>query len=170
MKNLLLSGLTVATFSVLMPVTANAHGGQYIGPGDTVPPGPRGGGNTGRPSGPVTGLPGSPSAPRPSGPATGVPGGPTTGVPSGPSNPGASPGTTGGRGIPLTDDLTTWSFWWEFNKAPFIRLKDAVHQSTAQTGSDDYYLGSTRKSEGRNMQRPSKEDIINDILPALKKA
>ena len=168
MTKILLSGLTVASFAAMLPVTANAHGGQYRGPGDVVPPGPGGGGNTGRPSGPTTGGPAGPSAPGPSGPATGGPAGPSTGGPAGPSG-GRGP-VTGGRGTQMGDDLTRWSFWWEFNKDPFIRLRDAVLQGGPQTGSDDFYLGSTRKSTARDSLRPTTEDILGEILPALKKA
>ena len=39
MKNILLSGMTVASLAALLPETALAHGGQYRGPGDVVPPG-----------------------------------------------------------------------------------------------------------------------------------
>ncbi|MAD34658.1 MAG: hypothetical protein CMJ88_13010, partial [Planctomycetes bacterium] len=70
----------------------------------------------------------------------------------------------------IGDDLTKWSFWWEFNKDPFIRLRDAVLQGGPQTGSDDFYLGSTRKSAARDSLRPTQEDIMGEILPALKKA
>ena len=168
MKNILLSGLTVATFAAMLPETASAHGGQYRGPGDVVPPGGGSGGGTGRPSGPTTGGPSGPSAPAPSGPATGGPAGPSTGGPAGPGG-GRGP-TTGGRGAQLSDDLTTWNFWWEFNKDPFIRLRDAVLEGGPQTGSDDFYLGSTRKSSARDSLRPTEDDIMNEILPALKKA
>lgn len=168
MKNILITGLTVAAFAAMLPETAYAHGGQYRGPGDVVPPGPGGGGNTGRPSGPTTGGPAGPSAPGPSGPATGGPAGPSTGGPAGPA--GRRGPTTGGRGTPIGDDLTRWSFWWEFNKDPFIRLRDAVLQGGPKTGSDDFYLGATRKSAARDSMRPTTEDILGRILPALKKA
>ncbi|MGK0202551.1 MAG: hypothetical protein ACI9S9_001620 [Planctomycetota bacterium] len=170
MKNLLLSGLALTTFAVLLPTTAYAHGGQYTGPGDTVRP-PTGGGSTGRPSGPTTGGPAGPSAPRPTGPTTGNPAGPSTGGPPGPRAPRVpGPTTTGRRGAPIGTDLTRWSFWWEFNKAPFIRLRDSLPQSFTQTGSDDFYMGNTRRAAAKNTLRPSKSDILNDILPALKKA
>lgn len=169
MKKLVLSGLCCAGLVALLPETGRAHGGQYRGPGDVVPPAPGGsGGRSGGPSGPTTGGPAGPSAPAPSGPATGGPAGPTTG---GPSGPGARGGpTTGGRGVQLDDDLTRWDFWWEFNKDPFIRLKDAVQQGGPQTGSDDFYLGATRKSEARDSLKPTTEQILGEILPALKKA
>ena len=153
----------------LLAASLNAHGGQYRGPGDVVPPGPGGGGNTGRPSGPTTGGPSGPTTGGPAGPATGGPAGPSTGGPSGPGGP-VGPTTGGGRGIRLSDDLTDWSFWWEFNKDPFIRLRESVLRGGPETGSDDFYLGSTRKSNSRNSLKPSERDIQENILPSLKKA
>lgn len=169
MKHILLSGLTVATFAAMLPETALAHGGQYRGPGDVVPPGPGGGGQTGRPSGPTTGGPAGPTTGGPAGPATGGPAGPSTGGPAGPGG-GRSGPVTGGRGAPIGDDLTRWSFWWEFNKDPFINLRDAVLKGGITTGSDDFYLGATRKSAASDSLRPTKEQIMGEILPALKKA
>lgn len=168
MKKFVLSGLCCAGLVALLPETGRAHGGQYRGPGDVVPPSPGGGGRTGGPAGPTTGGPAGPSAPAPSGPATGGPGGPTTGGPSGPGG-GRGP-TTGGRGAQIEDDLTTWNYWWEFNKDPFIRLKDAVQQGGPMTGSDDFYLGATRRSDAKDSLKPTNEQIMGEILPALKKA
>ena len=133
---ILLSVLFLAT--VLL-----AHGGQYRGPGDVVPPGPGGGGNTGRPSGP------------------------TTGGPAGPQGVGRGP-TTGGRGSSLGSDLTRWVFWWEFNKDPFIRLKDEINKGGPQTGSDDFYLGSTRHNT-RDSLGLNREDKLN-VLATLRRA
>ena len=131
MKKLILSGiaLAVATFSVAD--LAWAHGGQYRGPGDTVPPNPGGrGGRTPGPSGPSTPGPGGPSTPGPGGPSTPGPAGPGTGGPGGPG-PAAGP-TTGG--IQIEDDLNRWEFWWEFNKDPFIKLKEAIHAMIVALG------------------------------------
>jgi DNA-binding phage protein len=72
--------------------------------------------------------------------------------------------------VQIDDDLTGWDFWWEFNKDPFIRLKDAVNSGGPQTGSDDFYLGATRRSEAKDSLKPTEEQIKNEILPALKKA
>ena len=166
MKNILLSGLTIAAFAAALPRPALAHGGQYRGPGDVVPPG--GGGNRGGLSGPTTGGPTGPSRPR--GPATGGPAGPSTGGPAGPTSgsPGRGP-IDPRRGGQLPSDLTRWNFWWEFNKDPFIRLRDAIDSGGPQTGDDNFYLG-TRKASARNSMRPTEQDILGVILPALKKA
>src|SRR5262249_26719040 len=112
--------------ATLLAISADlhAHGAPYRGPGDVVPPSPGGGRGTGGPSGPSTGGPSGPATPGPGGPATPGPSGPTTGGPAGPSG-GRAP-TTGGHGIQLDPDLALWQFWWELNKDPFIRLKDAI--------------------------------------------
>jgi hypothetical protein len=169
MKKFVLSGLACAGLIALLPETGRAHGGQYRGPGDVVPPSPGGGGGRpGGPAGPTTGGPAGPSAPAPGGPATGGPAGPTTG---GPAGPAGRPGpTTGPRGIQIDDDLTTWNYWWEFNKDPFIRLRDAISQGGPTTGSDDFYLGATRRADAKDTLRPSQEQILGEILPSLKKA
>jgi len=169
MKKFVLSGLCFAGLVALSSQTVLAHGGQYRGPGDVVPPSPGGGRGTGGPSGPTTGGPAGPGAPAPSGPTTPGASGPATGGPAGPSGGGRGP-ITGARGVTLDDPLDTWEFWWEFNKDPFIRLKDTVHTSGPQTGSDDFYLGATRRSEAKDSMKPTQEQIDTEILPALKKA
>ena len=167
MKTFVLSGLCCAGLVALLSETGRAHGGQYRGPGDTVPPGPGGGGRPTGPAGPTTGQPAGPTAPAPSGPATGRPAGPSTGNPAG---PGAGRGATTGSSGADMDDLTTWTFWWEFNKDRFIRLKDAVQQGGLVTGGDDFFLGPTRRHEARDSLKPTSERILGEILPALKKA
>ena len=168
MKKIVLSGLCCAGLMALLPETGLAHGGQYRGPADVVPPSPGGGRGTGGPAGPATGGPAGPGAPAPSGPTTPGAAGPATGGPAGPG--GGRAGQTGQRGVEVGDDLTQWQFWWEFNKDPFIRLKDAVQQGGAQTGSDDFYLGGTRRKEAKDSLKPTEEQIMGEILPALKKA
>ncbi len=168
MKKLVLSGLCCAGMMALLPETGSAHGGQYRGPGDVVPPSPGGGRGTGGPAGPTTGGPAGPGAPAPSGPTTPGASGPATGGPAGPG--GGRAAQTGQRGVEVGDDLTQWQFWWEFNKDPFIRLKDAIQKGGPQTGSDDFFLGGTRRSEAKDSLKPTDEQILGEILPALKKA
>jgi HEAT repeat protein len=170
MKKLVLSGLCCAGLIALLPDVGRAHGGQYRGPGDVVPPSPGGGGGRpAGPAGPTTGGPAGPSAPAPGGPATGGPAGPTTGGPAGPAG-GRGPTTGGRRGTQIDEDLTTWNYWWEFNKDPFIRLRDTVLSGGPMTGSDDFYLGATRRSTAKDSLRPTQEQIMGEILPALRKA
>ena len=189
--------ITLAMFASVLPAHGGQYiPPSYSGPGDIVPPGPSGP-NDRRPTGPQTGGPSGPSAPAPSGPAapappmpsgpsTGGPSGPGTGGPSGPgtggpSGPGAggpaAPGargaagaTTGGRrGVTIQDDATAWHYWWEFNKNPYLNLRNAVHAGV-QTGSDDFYLGATRAAPAADAMRPTVRQTMHTVLPALKRA
>jgi len=144
-----------------------AHGGQYLGPGDIVPPGGGGGpGRSGGGGGPTTGGPKRPSTGTPAPPGTGGPAKPSTG---GPRQPGRTPGRTTGGGVPLTADFTQWNYWWEFNKDAYIGLREAVHTTSTTTGLDDFYMGPTKKPV-QNLLVPTHDQIQNDILPSLKRA
>jgi hypothetical protein len=166
MRTLLLSGLACASFA-LSPSDVCAHGGQYRGPGDTVqPPTGGGGGTTPGPSGPTTPGGSGPSTPGPGEPST-----PTGGEPSTPSGgPGMRGGPTTPRGIDVGDDLTRWQFWWEFNKDPFIRLKDAIHRGGIMTGSDVPYMGHGAVGESTDTMRPTDAQVMHEIVPKLKQA
>ncbi|MCA8975544.1 MAG: HEAT repeat domain-containing protein, partial [Planctomycetes bacterium] len=145
-----------------------AHGGIYRGPADTVPQPPDGRG--GRPTTP--GGPGNPTTPRtgqPTTPTPSVPNPSTGGDPRPTRCPPVGPGKTGPRGAPITDDLTQWSFWWEFNKHGFIGLREAVRQGGPVTGDEHFYMGGSRRAE-HNVLEPTSRQILEDILPALKKA
>ncbi|MGE3172003.1 MAG: HEAT repeat domain-containing protein [Planctomycetota bacterium] len=173
---LLFAGLVLGAL-VLLPSTSPAHGGQYAGgmyrgPGDVVPPSPSGGTGT-RGSGPAGPGPGGPSTPGPGGPAAPGPAGPGSGSPTtgGPAGPAGTRGpTTGGRGLQLDDDQTRWELWWEMNKDPHIRLKDAIHSRVAVSGSAEFWLGATRRVEAADHLRPTERDVLEQVLPALKKA
>ncbi len=154
---------------LLFAAAASAHGGQYRGPGDVVPPNPGGGGGQ-RPPPAGPGQPGGPNGPGPVTPRPGVAGGNTPGPGVG-SGGGAAGGTrTGGRGISIGDDLTKWQFWWEFNKDPYISLKESIHASVTSTGSDVFYMGGSRRRLGRDTMKPTEADVVHRVLPALKRA
>jgi hypothetical protein len=150
---------------------ANAHGGDYRGPVDRVPPSP-GGARPGPvgPRGPTTGgQPSSPTAPAPTAPGSGGPTtGPTTpsaGIPGGRSQP-----RTGG-GYTLENDFGSWDLWWEFNKDSYLRLRDALASSGPITGdSERFFMGSTQRSDSVDTQRPSLAEVTNRVLPALRGA
>ncbi|MHC4262714.1 MAG: HEAT repeat domain-containing protein [Planctomycetota bacterium] len=160
MKRLLIAALAIAGGGLWVG-ELDAHGGTYRGPGDTVPPGGGGGGGGG---GPATGAPG--------GPATGGPGGPTTG---GPAVPGGGP-TGGGGGTssgPVTGggpppvDLEYWSFWWEFNKDPFLNLQAAIDSGETVSGSSDFFIGAGQADQAKDSLRPNEAMIRGVIVPAL---
>lgn len=154
---------TLFTAGVLLSTSPQlfAHGGTYRGPGDTVPPGGSGGGGGGNPVTPGNGNPGGPSGGNANTPGFGAPTG---------GNKGGSPtgGVTGQGGAAA--DLTDWSFWWEFNKDPYIQLKYSLDHQDVQTGSVDWYLGQGTTEQAVNSLRPSMADIQNRIVPALLRA
>lgn len=160
MQKFILGALTLST-AAWIGGEAWAHGGTYRGPGDTVPPG------AGSP--PPAGGP--PTTGSPQGPAPQAPTGPTTPVGGGPPVPGAPPGgggpTTPGGGYETQADLTLWSFWWEFNKDPFINLKAAIHSNAPSTGSGDFFLGDGEKEDAKDTLKPSAAQIRGTIVPAL---
>ncbi len=161
MKKLVLAALVTGGM-VGLQALGFAHGGQYRGPGDTVPPG-GGGTGTGGGAGPTTG-PAGPSSPGPSGPST--PG------PAAPGAPGGAPGArpVSGGGGDSGPDLTLWSFWWEFNKEPYLNLKSHIHQGATETGSDGWFLGHGEKKQGRDSLKPTEEQVRQKIVPALQQA
>ena len=63
--------------------------------------------------------------------------------------------------------MTDWSFWWEFNKDPYINLKDAISKGETTTGSGDWFLGSGEADQAKDSMAPSAADIQNKIVPAL---
>jgi HEAT repeat protein len=159
MRNTLFTAALIVGGALSFQPAAFAHGGTYRGPGDTVPPGGSGGGGGGNPATPGTGSPAAPSGPNAGTPAPGTPG-------SGGGGPGAggAPQTGGGDAGP---DLTDWSFWWEFNKDPYINLKDAISKGETTTGSGDWFLGSGEADQAKDSMAPSAADIQNKIVPAL---
>ncbi len=159
MKKLVIAAALLAAGGLCLQDVSIGHGGTYRGPGDTVPPGGGGGGGG---SGPATPGPTGPSSPGPAGPGT--PGPATPGAPAGTPTGAKNPTTGGGISGP---DLTTWEFWWGFNKEPYLNLKAAIHSGDIVTGSDDFFLGKGEQSQSRDIYRPSEEKIRQRVVPAL---
>ncbi|MGB3969189.1 MAG: hypothetical protein WBO45_20815, partial [Planctomycetota bacterium] len=96
----------------------------------------------------------------------------TTGGPAGPSAPapgqakGGSAGPTTGRGVTLAEDYDTWDYWWEHNKCLYLPSR-AGDARIAVTGSDDFYLGGTRRSEASDEVRPTRDESAREVLPLL---
>lgn len=141
------------------------HGGTYRGPGDTVPPA---GGNPGT-GGPKPGGPTTPGGGGPAGPNTGPPSGPVTGPPGGatPTPTGGGPQTPGGMN--LGPDLSSWTFWWGFNREKYLQLKAQIgkQDGIATGGDEDALIGG---KGGRTSMRPTPEQVTREVLPALKEA
>ena len=148
------------------PLPALDHGGTYIGPGDLVPPAGGGGVAPSAPSAPAG--PAAPGAPGASGPAT--PNAPATPgavvIPANPRRP-AQPAVTGG---PPAVDLTTWEFWWELNKGPYLQLKANVHGRSETTGEPGVIRGLGAASTQRRSRAPTARQVRETVYPALEGA
>ncbi|MBL8863401.1 MAG: HEAT repeat domain-containing protein [Planctomycetes bacterium] len=164
MKKFLVLGALLVAGSLALQDVSIGHGGSYRGPGDTVPPGGGGGGGGGT----------GPSTPGPSGPSTGGPSGPSTPGPAGPGVPTGGPaGRPAGPSTGATisgPDLTTWEFWWGFNKDQYLNLKAHIHSGGVSTGGDDFFTGLGQTDQAKNTLRPSDETIRAKVVPSLKEA
>lgn len=157
MKRIVLAAALLGAV-VCLQGPSDAHGGTYRGPGDTVPPGGNpgaggAGGGVGGPSGPSNGNPNGPYTPGVGGP--GVPG-------QGAGTGSFTPGSDGGA-----SDFTQWSFWWEFNKEPYLRLKAHVRKLGLVSGSDEWFLGNKSKVDGNDSLAPTEQQVREQIVPAL---
>ncbi len=166
MKKTSLIGAALLFGGLAFTPYASAHGGTYRGPGDTVPPG--GGGGTG--GGPVTPGPAGPDTPGPSGPSDPGPSTPfgPTGTPTGTPTVGSGPGPSTGGGD-TGPDLSTWDFWWGFNKDPYLNLKANTHNTGVVTGGDDWFLGKGEEEQTKDTLKPSQKQIREIVVPALLK-
>lgn len=141
-----------------------AHGANFPPPPATPPwNGPTGdGGPTRGPRSPGGGS---------TGPASPLPPGSTSPGPSSPGSPGGSAAASspGAEGL----DFASWHLWWEFNKEPFLALKEHLYTTEIQSGTGGFYLGDGVEPQGEapaRFQRPSAEDVRERIAPALEKA
>lgn len=159
-----LTTLLVLAAAIGLGSELQAHGGTYKGPGDTVPPGGGGASTPTPPSTPAT--PGAPSTPS------------TPGTPSTPSTPNtpATPAAPGGAQAPTTGgqadqtDLSTWQFWWEFNKDRFLNLRAKVHGADSATDGGSVLTGLGGGAKQENTTAPTEQQILTQIIPALYEA
>ncbi|MBK8980432.1 MAG: hypothetical protein IPM29_31405 [Planctomycetes bacterium] len=86
-----------------------------------------------------------------------VPGGPGAPAPPTPALP-----TTGGGAAPASA-LTSWSFWWEFNKDRYLRLGEVVRGAPQPVDDGD---GTSAPVTGRG---PTDAQVRDEVLPALKR-
>ena len=86
------------------------------------------------------------------------------------------PGLTGtGAFTPLAAlfqiDLTEWSWWWELNKEPFLRLRARLLDTGAVSGSDGFFLGrGAQEQRSDDGVSPTPDMIRDEIVPALLRA
>ncbi|MCA8954538.1 MAG: HEAT repeat domain-containing protein, partial [Planctomycetes bacterium] len=122
---------------------------------------------------PTTPGPSAPGAPSPAGPTTPGPAAPGFPGNTGGLAPGGGPAAgpkTGPRGIQIGEDLSRWQIYWEFNKDRFLELRDSIHAPAVVSGSDEFYLGASRRIDAVEMARPSDHDVRTRVLPALRDA
>ena len=158
--------LAAITVPLLLPSTTTlwGHGGTYPGPGDIVPPGAGGGGaGGGDQPGPGMPGPGPGSTPSPgslpgSGPSPSPPGG-------GQGQPHQGPVTQ--RGDATQEDLTSWEFWWGYNREVYLGLKNRIHQHGVTSGDDEFLLGHGQKSQHEGSLAPDPLLVTNRVVPAL---
>jgi HEAT repeat protein len=170
MKRLLASAVLVAAGFVALAGDLWAHGGQFRGPGGSVPPSMR--------------EPTDPTPPPPPPPPSGVP--PTTPPPTTPGagptpppppttpQPTTPPPTTGdlgsgpgaGKKSPLSYE--SWLFWYENNKEDIERLKDMIY-SRMTTENPLGQLGGQREAGGQasGATQATATKVKSDIIPAM---
>lgn len=143
-----------------------AHGGRYRGP-------------SGLSSGltPTTGGTTTPGVAGPSTPGTTPSGTSGSGGLSGPTTPGTSAPRTGAatsapaaRGVPVGEDLTTWTIWWEFNNDAVLALRDTLRRQDVVPGSDEFFLDPDGAAAAEAGRPPNEKEIRDWIVPALASA
>jgi HEAT repeat protein len=61
-----------------------------------------------------------------------------------------------------------WSFWWEFNKEPYLNLKSKIQSGGQRTGTEGFFLGhSDGKVTEKDSLKPTQEQVRQKIVPAL---
>jgi HEAT repeat protein len=79
---------------------------------------------------------------------------------------GATPGRGGRRGGGA-EGYERWEFWWEYNKEPFLNLKQRIHRGAVQSGSSDFFLGGTDKDAANDLTKATEGQISGELIPGL---
>lgn len=147
--------------TILFTAPLWAHGGTYIGPGDTLPPGGGGG------PGPLPPAPPGPTAPPGANPPA-----PVTPL----SPPGRTPPPGVARPVPdsvtgpgaLETDLSSWYVWWEFNKGPFLDLRAKLWDGDVISDEGSEITRGLREfSTAARSFAPTTEQVRRVVLPVL---
>lgn len=145
---------------------AFAHGGQYRGPSDSVPPNLRGAGDAMPPS-----FAGGPAAPGPAGPNVTGKGPVGRGGVGGVMGPRTA--RTGGNTKKIRksgEGYERWEFWWERNKEPFLNLKNRLERTRNVSGSSGFLVGRGKKDDATTSRRPNAKVVRERIAPRLLEA
>lgn len=68
---------------------------------------------------------------------------------------------------PDPKDLTSWHWWWHFNKDAYLRLREQVFESSPVTGGTNFWLGLGERQVERNIRTISDYELRYKIVPAL---
>lgn len=86
----------------------------------------------------------------------------------GPSAPSSPVPASGNFGMYFEiEDMSSWTYWWEFNQAPYLRLQEAVRRGLAVTSEDDFTLGDGMAARKAADLAPDEEVVRGEIVPAL---
>lgn len=160
--------LSLALVTITSPSIAFGHGGNFGGPIGGVPNGLRPPTDPTPPT-PIDPDPGShPGDPTPPDPTGGT--GPS---PSGPVTPNApGDGTSGGgavaRGRGPALSLENWTFWWAYNDAEILRVKDHIYGRHG-SGSAVSGVGEGAGNES-DATRATEKHVKSLVIPALLRA
>ncbi|HKB15429.1 MAG TPA: hypothetical protein VKF62_05155, partial [Planctomycetota bacterium] len=68
----------------------------------------------------------------------------------------------------LGPTLDKWQFWWEFNRDPFLNLKERIYAPAVVTGSDDFFLSDSKtRKQAKDTLRPNPELIRKTVVPLI---
>ena len=140
----------------------NGRGDQPFDQGGGGGGGGTGGGTPTRPGNPPSPIGGS--APPPNCPATPAGSAPAAAGPASPA-PAATPPT-----LPGLSDPTSWTLWWQHNRAVYLNIRSHLRGAATVTGSDDFFLGQGTSAVEPDMLRPSAALIENTVVPSLEAA
>ena len=168
MKRMLLSVALVSAGFLALAGDLWAHGGQFRGPGGSVPPSMR------EPTDPTPPPPPPPSGGPPTTPPPTTPGaGPTAPTPTTPQPTTPPPVSTdlpgaGGTGKKSPLSFESWLFWYENNKEDIERLKDAIY-SRMTSDNPLGQLGGQRDAAGQasGATQATATKVDSTIIPAL---
>jgi HEAT repeat protein len=169
MKRLLLSVALVSAGFLALASDLWAHGGQFRGPGGSVPPSMR------EPTDPTPPPPPPPSGGPPTTPPPTTPGAGPTAPPPATTPPATTPPPvtadlpgTGGAGKKSPLSFESWLFWYENNKEDIERLKDAIY-SRMTSDNPLGQLGGQRDAAGQasGATQATATKVDSEIIPAL---
>ena len=96
------------------------------------------------------------------GESTGGPGGAVTPAPG-----GRGPATPGGKKNHGATTFDRWESWWELNRDPYLLLRTQA-DSRVKSGPQAFLTGVGRRVEAAPWSRPTRDQLHDTIIPALK--